>query len=590
MTDPLAARRAGLAWRAPFAALLMALLALPAFAQTDSLSLWSRSFSSIGDADQAAAPAAAARAAATAASAASAPASTTAPTASPLQLPLPPDPALSAKPVVFGTQLFAGRFGTVPFAGFNPDYVIATGDRLIVRMWGAYTFEAVQVVDAHGNIFVPNVGPVAVRGIRNADLNREVAAQVKRVFRSNVGVYATLESAQPVKIYVTGYVKAPGLYPGLSSDSILYYLDRAGGIDPARGSFLEVDVLRGGKPIGSVNLYRFLLEGKIDPMQLQEGDTIVVQPRRHTVTVGGEVQNPYIFEFKNKSVSGEQLLAVARPKPSATYLSIVRQIGPERRAEYHPIADASKVTIEDGDEVTLTADKYPGTILVRIDGAQLGPQALVLPFGARLEDALARIKPAPQANLGGMQLYRKSVAARQKELIDVALRSLETYALTARSATAEEATLRQRESAQIMTFVERARAVQPKGQVVLLPAAQAGKTVLEDGDVIYVPNHSNTVLVGGEVVFQSALVWEPDATAKTYIDRAGGYTQLANEDRIVVMHPDGSLADSADAAIQPGDEIMVLPKITSKSIEITRSITTILFQLAVAAKVLLVGY
>jgi protein involved in polysaccharide export with SLBB domain len=362
----------------------------------------------------------------------------------PSQLPLPPDPALALKPIVFGSQLFAGRFGMVPFSGFNPDYVIATGDRLLVRMWGAFNFEAPQVVDAHGNIFIPNVGPVAVRGVRNADLNREVALQVKRVFRANVGVYATLESAQPVKVYVTGFVRAPGLYPGLSSDSVLYYLDRAGGIDPARGSYLDVDVLRGGRPVASINLYRFLLEGRIDTLQLQEGDTIVAQPRRHTVQVGGEVHNPYIFEFKKPTVSGVELLAVARPKPGATFMSIVRQIGPDRRAEYHPLSNAPNITIEDGDEVTLTADKYPGTILVRVEGAQLGQQALVLPFGAKLEDALALVKPAPQANIAAVQLFRPAVAARQKELIEVSLRSLETYALTARSATSEEAALRQR--------------------------------------------------------------------------------------------------------------------------------------------------
>ena len=578
--------RTACAGLAALIACLIGAMPSPAAAQaTDPLIQWTRTFGSIGDTTSPSPSASPSAAPAAAASSASAPA----PAAPMQQLPLPPDPALAAKPIVFGSQLFAGRFGAVPFNGFNPDYVISTGDRLTVRMWGAFTFEATQVVDAHGNIFIPNVGPVAVRGVRNADLNREIAAQIKRVFRSSVGVYATLETAQPVKVYVTGFVKAPGLYAGLSSDSILYYLDRAGGIDPDRGSDLEVDVLRGGKPIAAVNLYRFLLEGRIEPLQLQEGDTIVAQSRRHTVQVGGEVQNPYIFEFKKPKVSGVDLLAVARPKPSATHISIVRQIGPDRRAEYHPLTDADRITIEDGDLVTLTSDKYPGTILVRVEGAQLGQQALVLPFGAKLEDAMLRIKPAPQANVEAVQLYRQSIAVRQKELIEVSLRSLETYALTARSATNEEAQLRQRESGLMMTFIEKARAVQPKGQVVLLPAAQAGQTILEDGDLIRVPNRSNTVLVSGEVVFPSALVWEPNATAQTFIARAGGFTQTANEDRIVIVHQDGSLAESETAAVRPGDEIMVLPKITTKSIEITRAITTILFQIAYTAKILFTG-
>jgi protein involved in polysaccharide export with SLBB domain len=131
--------------------------------------------------------------------------------------------------------------------------------------------------------------------------------------------------------------------------------------------------------------------------------------------------------------------------------------------------------------------------------------------------------------------------------------------------------------------------VQPKGQVVLLPAAQAGQTILEDGDLIRVPNRSNTVLVSGEVVFPSALVWEPNATAQTFIARAGGFSQLANEDRIVILRQDGSLAESETALVRPGDEIMVLPKITTKSIEITRAITTILFQIAYTAKILFTG-
>ncbi|MCX7659193.1 MAG: polysaccharide biosynthesis/export family protein, partial [Caldimonas manganoxidans] len=175
--------------------------------------------------------------------------------------PLPPNPFTTQQPVMFGSQIFTGRFGAVPFAGFNPNYQIAIGDQITVRMWGGFNFDATQPVDAQGNIFIPNVGPIRVLGVRNQELNELVEAQVKRVFRANVGVYASLAAAQPVKVYVTGFVRAPGLYGGLSSDSVLYYLDQAGGIDPDRGSYLEVDVLRGGQVRAKFNLYRFLLDG-----------------------------------------------------------------------------------------------------------------------------------------------------------------------------------------------------------------------------------------------------------------------------------------------------------------------------------------
>jgi len=500
--------------------------------------------------------------------------------------PMPPDPSTAVKPLVFGSQIFSGRFASEAFNGFNADYQLAIGDRVSVRMWGAFNLDAVLAIDPQGNVFIPNVGPVNAAGVRNGDLNHHVETQIKRVFRANVGVYATLEAAQPVKVYVTGFVRAPGLYGGLSSDSVLYFLDKAGGIDPERGSYLGVDVRRAGKTRAQFNLYRFLLDGQIEPLQLQDGDTVVVAPRQYTVQVGGEVLNPYIFEFSKRSVDAAELLAVARPRPGATHLSVVRKVGVERRSEYHPLADAARVTIEDGDEVSVTSDKYPGTILVRIEGAHLGERTLVLPYGSRLRDAMARLRPAPQANVDAVQLYRRSVATRQKELLETSLRSLETYALTARSATSEEAALRTREAELLMQYIERAKTVQPKGQVVLARREQAPATLLEDGDVIRVPEYSNLVLVGGEVNAPNALVFEDGISAKDYIKRAGGFTQRADSARLLVMHQDGSVAEDPSNGMRPGDEILVLPKIETKTLEITRGITQIIYQIAVAAKVL----
>jgi protein involved in polysaccharide export with SLBB domain len=500
---------------------------------------------------------------------------------------LPPDPATSPTPIVFGSQIFMGRFGTEAFSGFNPDYRITVGDRISIRMWGAFSYDAVQTVDVKGNIFIPNVGPVGVLGVRNADLNSQLEAQFKRTFRSNVGVYATLEAAQPVKVYVTGFVRAPGLYSGLSSDSVLYYLDRAGGIDPDRGSYLGVDVMRGGQLRASVNLYDFLLKGRIDALQLQDGDTIVATNRRHTVQVGGEVLNPYIFEFTRPTVSGAELLAVARPRPGATHMSVVRGLGPERKSEYHNLANAAAVTIQDGDQVYVTSDKYPATILVRIEGAHLGERSLVLPYGSRVSDALERIKPAPQARMEALQLFRKSMAMRQKELIETSLRGMETYALTARSATSEEAALRGREAQQILEFIDRARLVQPKGQVVLANGADAGKTLLEDGDILRIPERSNLVLVSGEVLFPNALVYDKQYDVERYVSLSGGYTQGADQSKVLAVRQDGSVvADARNVELLPGDEIMVLPKIETKNIEVTRGITQIVYQIAVAAKIL----
>lgn len=503
----------------------------------------------------------------------------------PVVAPLPVTPTATGRPVMFGSQMFSGRFGAVTFSGFNPDYQLAIGDRVLTRLWGAIIYEATQPVDAQGNIFIPNVGPVKVVGVRNGDLNQLVDNAVKKVFRANVGVYATLEAAQPVKVYVTGFVRAPGLYGGLSSDSVLYYLDRAGGIDPDRGSYLAVDIMRNGKLRASIDLYKFLLKGQIEALQLQDGDTIVIPPRRHAVIVTGEVLNPYQFELAKPQITAADLMALASPTPNATHISIIRSIGAERRSEYHPIENAANVVVQAGDEVGVTADKYPATILVRIDGAHLGERSFVMPYGSRLKDVIARLKPAPQANLDALQLYRRSVATKQKESLDQTLRSLEVTALTGRSSTMEEANLRKTEAELILQFVERARTIVPKGQVVLASKTQAPETLMEDGDVVRLPERTNLVAVSGEVVFANTLIYTPDFSVDNYVDLVGGYTQRSDRNKTLVLRPDGSIAPSG-AIPGPGDEILVFPKVESKWVEVARGITSILYQLAISAKVL----
>lgn len=191
-----------------------------------------------------------------------------------LQPPQAFDYSANANSEVFGAQLFTGSFARPGATQFNPDYLIATGDRLQVRIWGGFTFDTVLAVDPQGNIFLPHVGPVKVLGVRNQDLQKSVDVAVRRVFRSNVFSYASLAAAQPVRVFVGGFVHRPGLYNGTSMDSLLHYLDQAGGIDPERGSFLEVQVKRGEQVRSTVNLYDFLLDGRIPLLQLGDGDVI----------------------------------------------------------------------------------------------------------------------------------------------------------------------------------------------------------------------------------------------------------------------------------------------------------------------------
>jgi protein involved in polysaccharide export with SLBB domain len=489
---------------------------------------------------------------------------------------------------VFGAQLFTGAFARQGATQFNPDYAVAVGDNVQVRMWGAFEFDNLLTVDPKGNIFLPHIGPVNVLGVRNQDLQMVVEAAVRRTFRANVLSYANLAAAQPVRVFVGGYVHRPGLYNGTSMDSPLHYLDQAGGIDPERGSFLDVQVKRGNDVRAKINLYEFLLEGRMPLVQLADGDVIFVTARRNTVKVIGLAESPKRFEFTAKNLPVSDLIHWAKPLAKATNVRIVRNSGTVKNVEYYSIEESGPVNLQNGDELEFTADKKPGTITVRVEGEHLSAQEYVLPYGARLGDLLQNVRFSERSDLDSIQLFRPSVKDRQKMMLQSALKNLEATVLTARSATQEEAQLRKTEADLILQWVERAKAIEPTGQVLIAQSKGRDQLLLENGDILRVPTRDGLVLVSGEVLFPNTIALDPKLGVEDYINLSGGYTQKADTSRIVIAHRDGSFEDAKNnGKIRAGDEILVLPQVETKSLEITRAITQILYQIAVSARVLL---
>ncbi len=497
---------------------------------------------------------------------------------------------------VFGANLFTGAFAKQGASQFNPNYVVAVGDQIQVRLWGAFVFEDTLIVDPQGNIFIPHAGPVQVLGVKNNDLQKLTENAVKKVFKTNVFAYASLAAAQPVRVLVTGNVYRPGLYRGTSMDSLLHYLDQSGGIDVERGSFLNVIVKRGEQVRFKANLYDFLINGNMPLIQLADGDVIFVAPRGNTVKVSGLADNAKRFEFDGKNRTMVDLISLAKPKATATHIRVIRNTGTIKNIEYYAINEANKVILQNGDDIEFTADKKPGTITVRIEGEHLSAQEYVLPYGSKMADLLTQIEYSERSDKDSIQLFRASVKDRQKQMLRTSLKSLESAALTARSGTNDEARLRKDEADLILQWIDRAKEIDPTGQVVIAQSESKDELLLENGDILKVPTKDGLVLISGEVLFPNAIAYGEKLNLDDYVKKAGGYTQNADSARIVVARRDGSFAEASGEKglfrlmngvppIQAGDEILVLPKIDVKSRQIFKEMTQIIYQIAVSARV-----
>lgn len=488
----------------------------------------------------------------------------------------------------FGAELFDGGFRGTRSDGLNPEYKIVPGDQVTLRVWGAVDIDRVLPVDAQGNIFIPTIGPVQVMGISHAQLDTTVRAAVKKIYADNVSVYTNLQGVQPIALFVTGNVNKPGHYAGIPADSVLYFLDQAAGIDELLGSYRKIKLIRNNQVIARLDLYSFLRLGKLDHPQLENGDTILVEPRGAYVSVLGDVGRSYFFELPEDILNGEELLRMAPLNPGASH-ALIRGIRANiPYSNYSTLADFAQNQLAKGDEVIFFSDERHSQIVVQLEGSFLGQSHYVLPKNTTLHELLTSIAVDPmQTDYQSVSVRRLSVAEKQRKSLNDSLTRLETTYLGASSSTVEESAIRVREAELISTFVAKARQVKPNGRLVVSYNDELVDIRLQDGDIITLPQRTDAILISGEVYVPQSLVYVEGRTVADYIKAAGGYSQHADEDRILIVRQNGEVRYSGEVELRAGDEILVLPKVATKNLQLASTMTQILYQIAVATKVAL---
>jgi Periplasmic protein involved in polysaccharide export len=89
---------------------------------------------------------------------------------------------------------------------------------------------------------------------------------------------------------------------------------------------------------------------------------------------------------------------------------------------------------------------------------------------------------------------------------------------------------------------------------------------LKDGDKVFIPDHPQEISIIGEVNYPTSHLYDSGMNRDTYINRSGGLTYKADEDRIYVIRANGEVVASGNGGwfdnnwqqdIQPGDTIVV---------------------------------
>ncbi len=282
----------------------------------------------------------------------------------------------------FGKRIFGHDIFNRRLLSFEPNmnlatpsrYVLGPGDVVVVEIYGASQKSMQLTVSPEGEITVPGYGPIQVSGLSVESANARIRSTLGSRYSSS-NIKMSVNRSRTIMVHVMGEVKAPGTYRLSGYATVFHALYMAGGIANL-GTLRNIKVSRGGRIISVVDVYEFILNGRLaGNVSLQDDDVIQVGTYDCIVGITGNVKRPMFYEMrKNETIS--TLLKYAGGFTGDAYTKSVRvQRSTGERHSVHNVEefDMSVFKVADGDNVTVDGilDRYEN--VVEIKGAVFRP-------------------------------------------------------------------------------------------------------------------------------------------------------------------------------------------------------------------------
>ena len=274
---------------------------------------------------------------------------------------------------VFGRNIFNTRnltFEPSVNLATPPNYRLGPGDEVVIDIWGASQNTIRQSISPDGTITLDQLGPVYLSGMSVESAQRYLSGELSKIYSDQANqIRVTLGNSRTIQVNVMGEVVQPGTYALSAFSTVFHALYRAGGVSDI-GSLRDVQLVRNGKKVASIDVYRFIMKGQIqDDIRLQEGDVIIVPAYEALVQIDGNVKRPMRYELK-KDENLNTLLRYAGGFSSDAYtktLRVVRQNGEEYQVKTVENTDFSVFRLQNGDVVTADAilDRFSNKLEIR---------------------------------------------------------------------------------------------------------------------------------------------------------------------------------------------------------------------------------
>ena len=272
---------------------------------------------------------------------------------------------------IFGHDIFNNKdltFESSMNLATPQNYRLGPGDDVNIDIYGASQESISETISPDGYVTVEDFGLIQLGGL--------TVSQAKSKLRNVLGpryqgshIELTVGQTRTITISVIGEVKTPGTYTMSAFATVYNALYMAGGPNEI-GTLRNVKVYRNGRLLSNVDVYDFLLNGKLTgDVRLQDNDIVTVGPYESLVNITGKIKRPMFYEMK-KTESAATLLRYAGGFTGDAYTKAVRI---HRKAgQMYSVFNVGefdlndfKLMDEDSVSVDSTLNRYQNTVEVK---------------------------------------------------------------------------------------------------------------------------------------------------------------------------------------------------------------------------------
>ncbi|MDG1516744.1 MAG: SLBB domain-containing protein [Flavobacteriales bacterium] len=316
--------------------------------------------------------------------------------------------------VVFGQSIF--RSGAVNIQN-NSDrivpplnYILGSGDRLSITIWGISQFDGEFMLDEFGNINPNLIGRISLKGKTFNQAQQIIKSRFSKVYRFNSSqISINLSYSKVISVNIVGEVVSPGTFSIPSINSAFNVLSLAKG-PSEKGSVRNISIIRSGKVVSKLDVYEFMNNPNNKSfIYLKDGDFLLVPTLGNVVNIQGEVIRPAQYELKEKESLATALKFAGgfNSLANKSSISIIRQTENGRLVKSYSSAEASNVELKNGDKLIISKNAENISNKVTIKGEIFAPGIYEFKNGETFNTLLSRANGlTPNAYLKNAHIYR----------------------------------------------------------------------------------------------------------------------------------------------------------------------------------------